>query len=53
MTRFEKLVQDKAEQGIVIGPLLPANWIKLEGTFTPGELKIIATEIQKNFAKVK
>lgn len=53
MTRFEKLVQEKAEQGAIIGPLLPANWIELKGNFTVGELKTIATEVEKHYKKVK
>lgn len=53
MNIFEKLVIEKAKQGSYVGPLLPANWIELKGNFTVGELKTIASAVDRNYKKVK
>ena len=38
------------EKGFVI---TPSNWVKLEGTFTPAELTLIAKEVQKKWNHVR
>lgn len=47
-----KLLREKAEKrGDLVGHLLPANWIELEGKFTVEELEIILIAIKDNFIK--
>ena len=47
---FEELLEEMKKRGDVVSPLLPnANWINLNGNFTPTELITIANEIEKQF----
>jgi hypothetical protein len=47
-----KLLREEAEKrGDQIGPLLPANWIKISGSFTPSELNVIKVAVEDNFAR--
>lgn len=39
----------KSEKQIV---LLPSNWIKLDGVFTPNELRTIANEVERNYKRI-
>lgn len=32
--------------------LTPSNWIELDGVFTPNELRLIASEVERNYNKL-
>ena len=50
--KFDELIVMHDEKGNSVSPLLPAQWIELNGKFTSKELLTIAKEIDKNFLKV-
>ena len=51
---FEEVVKNQEARGSVVGKLLPARWINLgEGEYTSEELRIIANEIDKHYAKIE
>lgn len=52
MSKLDNIREKAEERGDQVGPLLPANWIILNGKFSPEELKIILEAIEVNFEKV-
>ena len=51
--RFKEIIKLIEKRGDKVGEVLPANWIHLNGNFTPKELSIIAKTIEDNYNKVK
>ena len=52
MKSFLEVVEEVLKRGDSISPQLPrANWIGLQGNFTPQELRSIADEVEKSFKK--
>ncbi len=48
-----KILREKAEKrGDLVGHLLPANWIELNGRFTVQELQILINAVENNYSKV-
>ena len=50
-SKISILRDETSKRGDYIGSLLPANWIEMEGKFSPEELIIIANAIKHNFNK--
>lgn len=50
-SKIKILREDADKRGDIVGPLLPANWIELNGSFTPQELKTILVAVENNFKK--
>ena len=53
MTEFDVMKKELDRRGEHISPILPgAAWITVKGNFTSNELRNIANEIDKSFAKI-
>lgn len=49
---FKEALQRANEYGAKIDPIVPqANWVNLEGMFTPEMLRAIADEIERRHVK--
>ena len=53
MSEYNKVMKDAEDRGEKVAPILPgANWITINGNFTPNELRAIADEVNRKFAEV-